>query len=328
LTANNITYAAFGEAMSYWNFFPVNETGWGCIPMWGFGTVERTNVEGIRPGDRFYGYFPFASHLAVEPTHVGANSFVDGAAHRQPMARVYSQYARTSADALYTSDTEAEQMLLRPLFTTAFVIDDMLADNKYYGAKAVILSSASSKTSYASAFLLARRGDIEVIGLTSKANKGFVQSLGCYNRVLAYEELETLPATLPVAYVDVAGNMKVRNAMHRHFGNSLKLDCAVGATNWDQERTPADDNLPGANTTRFFAPTLIAKRTADWGTAGFQQKLLESWRAFLARVTAPQNPWLKVVRASGAEAVAKTYQDVLAGRMPPIEGHILSLSHS
>ena len=328
LTANNITYAAFGEAMAYWNFFPVNDAGWGCIPMWGFGTVERTSADGIAIGDRFYGYFPFASHLMVEPVHAGGSAFVDGAAHRQPMARVYSQYVRTSADALYTPETEAEQMLLRPLFTTAFVIDDMLADNNYYGAKAVILSSASSKTSYATAFLLARRGDIDVIGLTSKANKAFVESLGCYSRVVAYEELTDLPASVPVAYVDVAGNVKVRAAVHRHFGDALKLDCAVGATNWDQDRSATAEDLPGPKTTRFFAPTLIAKRTADWGAAGFQMKLVDAWHAFLARVTAPKNPWLKVVRAFGPEAAAKTYQDVLDGRVPPVEGHILSLSQS
>ena len=42
LTSNNITYAAFGAAMNYWQFFPVageDGAGWGCIPVWGFGRV-------------------------------------------------------------------------------------------------------------------------------------------------------------------------------------------------------------------------------------------------------------------------------------------------
>ena len=30
LTANNITYAAFGAAMNYWQFFPTDDDGWGC----------------------------------------------------------------------------------------------------------------------------------------------------------------------------------------------------------------------------------------------------------------------------------------------------------
>jgi hypothetical protein len=328
LTANNITYAAFGEAMKYWNFFPAPEAGWGVIPVWGFGTVEHTNAEGIAVGERFYGYFPFASHVAVEPTQIGATAFIDGAAHRQPMARIYNQYVRTAADPLYTRDGEAEQILLRPLFTTAFVIDDMLADNAYYGARAVILSSASSKTSYATAFLLARRGDVEVIGLTSTSNAAFVKSLGCYNRVVTYDELAAIPASLPVTYVDMAGNAGLRAAIHHYFGDALKYDCAVGATNWDADRSMSGQPLPGPKTQMFFAPTQAAKRNADWGAAGFQQKLGEAWHAFLTRATAPQNPWLKVVRATGADAAAQTYQDVLAGRAAPAEGHVLSLSQS
>ena len=36
LTSNNITYAAFGDAMNYWNFYPSGQAGWGIIPVWGF----------------------------------------------------------------------------------------------------------------------------------------------------------------------------------------------------------------------------------------------------------------------------------------------------
>ena len=36
LTANNITYAAFGDSMDYWRFFPSAEEGWGVLPAWGF----------------------------------------------------------------------------------------------------------------------------------------------------------------------------------------------------------------------------------------------------------------------------------------------------
>ena len=32
LTANNVTYGAFGDAMRYWDFFPVAEEGWGIGP--------------------------------------------------------------------------------------------------------------------------------------------------------------------------------------------------------------------------------------------------------------------------------------------------------
>ena len=45
-------------------------------------------------------------------------------------------------------------MLLRPLFMTAFLLDDLIADNDCFGARTVVLSSASSKTALSLAFLL------------------------------------------------------------------------------------------------------------------------------------------------------------------------------
>mgnify|MGYP003348760026 CR=1 FL=1 len=58
LTANNITYGAFGDRMGYWRFFPSGEDGWGIIPVWGFATVTASRASGIEPGTRFYGYWP------------------------------------------------------------------------------------------------------------------------------------------------------------------------------------------------------------------------------------------------------------------------------
>ncbi|MDI1364128.1 MAG: DUF2855 family protein, partial [bacterium] len=54
LTANNITYAVFGEAMRYWDFFPAAQ-GFGRVPVWGFATVEASNHPDIAVGQRFYG---------------------------------------------------------------------------------------------------------------------------------------------------------------------------------------------------------------------------------------------------------------------------------
>lgn len=52
LTTNNITYAAFGEAMNYWGFYPA-EAGWGRIPVWGFGSVLESQHPEVPVGERF-----------------------------------------------------------------------------------------------------------------------------------------------------------------------------------------------------------------------------------------------------------------------------------
>src|SRR5262245_23164491 len=64
-TANNVTYGALGEALSYWSFYPTGEADSGCIPVWGFGTVLRSNAPGLTEGDRYFGYWPMASHALL-----------------------------------------------------------------------------------------------------------------------------------------------------------------------------------------------------------------------------------------------------------------------
>ena len=67
LTSNNITYAAFGDAMNYWQFFPTGEDGWGMVPVWGFGEVVRSTHPDMPLGERLYGYYPMASSIVEAP---------------------------------------------------------------------------------------------------------------------------------------------------------------------------------------------------------------------------------------------------------------------
>ena len=326
LTANNITYAAFGEAMSYWQFFPTGEDGWGSIPVWGFGSVMQSMHPGVAVGERLYGYWPMASAAVLQPDRLSPERFTDAAAHRAELPAVYNQYFRTAADALYTAGTEDTQALLRPLFITSWLIDDFMADNAFFGAKTMLLSSASSKTAYGTAFQLAQREGIEVVGLTSASNKAFCESLGCYDRVLAYEELDSLPPDMPCVYIDFAGNGGLRHAVHTRF-TDLKYSASIGGTHVEQlAASGAGKNTPGPRATLFFAPAQIKKRTAEWGGAEFGRRMVAAWHAFVAKVTAPETPWLRAEHHHGAQAVEAAYADVLAGKGDPRIGRILSLS--
>jgi hypothetical protein len=320
-TSNNVTYAAFGDAMAYWNFFPAAE-GWGRIPVWGFGDVVRSACDGVKVGERLYGYFPMSSHVVMQPGRIGAGGFVDALAHRQAMHPLYNQYLRTSADPMYEVERESEIALLRPLFVTSFMLDDFLADNDFFGARTVVLSSASSKTAYGLAFLLAQRGQAqcEVIGLTSPGNVSFTEGLGCYHRVVTYDQIASLPNQTPVVYVDMAGNGKLRSMLHHHFNHNMKYSCAVGGTHWDQ--LEGEGRLPGARPTLFFAPAQIKKRAADWGPNGVTERLGVAWRQFME----PLGTWMTVHHGRGSAAVTRVYEDMLSGRARPDQGHILSLS--
>ena len=323
LTSNNITYAAFGDAMNYWQFFPTGEAGWGIVPVWGFGTVLQSLHPGVAVGERLYGYWPMASEAVLQPDRVSPSGFSDAAPHRASLHALYNQYLRCNADPFYTAGTEDAQALLRPLFITSWLIDDFLADNDFFGARTMLLSSASSKTAYGTAFQLAQRRGIEVVGLTSAGNRAFCESLGCYSRVLAYEDLAQVPGDTACVYVDFAGNAGLRGQIHTRFAN-LKYSCSIGGTHVEQLGGAKD--LPGPRPTLFFAPAQVKKRQGEWGAAELGKKLVQAWQAFRARACDPAAPWLTVEHHRGADAVQAAYAQVLAGRGDPRTGHVLSLA--
>ena len=323
LTANNITYAAMGEMLQYWQFFPSGEAGWGIVPVWGFATVVQSLHPGIAVGERLYGYWPMATQAVLSPQRVNAAGFSDGAPHRAGLHAVYNHYLRTSADPFYRADTEDVQALLRPLFITSWLIDDFLDDQQFFGARRLLLSSASSKTAYGTAFQLAQRAGLEVIGLTSPGNAAFCESLGCYHRVVTYDALESqIDGATPGIYIDFAGSVGLRQRIHAHF-TGLAYSCAVGASHV-QDLGGAGD-LPGPRPVMFFAPAQVKKRHGDWGAQGLNDRLVAAWNRFSAAVQAPPTPWLAVQQHQGPEATQALFLAVLAGQSDPRAGHIATL---
>jgi Protein of unknown function (DUF2855) len=318
LSTNNITYAAFGDAMSYWSFFPA-EQGWGRMPVWGFAQVSASRAEGFDEGTRFYGYLPPSSELLVTPGRIGAQGFVDLAPHRAALPAAYNSYARTDTDPVYDAGREDQQMLLRPLFFTSWLIDDFLRESDLFAAETVVLSSASSKTSSALAFLLSQDGGPEVLGLTSARSLDFARGLSVYDAVLDYEDLDSLPRGRAV-YVDMAGNAAVRERVHSHFGSELAHSAVVGATHLDGMGA-VPDSLPGPRPTFFFAPDRVAKRGAEWGRAGLEQRLADAWHPYVEWT----DGWLSVIHGEGAEDLQRAYLDLLDGRVDPAAAHVLSL---
>jgi hypothetical protein len=317
-TANNITYAVLGDRLKYWQLFPAPE-GFGNVPVWGFGEVIASKHPAIAAGETLFGYFPMSTHLVIEAADVSKRGLRDAAAHRQGVAPVYNAYARVSGNPAFTGKQGDYQALLRPLFMLSFLVDDFLAENEFYGAKRVMLSSASSKTAYGLAHLVHARG-IRVIGLTSAGNSEFVKSLGCYDDVVTYDRVNSMAADLPVAYVDMAGNSSLREQLHRHFGEHMKYSGRVGLTH---RSTAADEpELPGAKPSWFFAPDQIRKRAKEWGPGGVDMRFGAAWSGFVPRL----DQWVKVSESHGPAAVQRAYLDTLNGRVPPDQGLILSLT--
>lgn len=323
-TANNISYAVTGDVLGYWQFFPAGH-GQGIVPVWGFADVELSRCDGVEVGERLYGYYPMSTHLLVEPQQLGSASFIDGAAHRQGLSVIYNQYIRCAKDPLYHGSSEALQMLLRPLFTTSFLLDGFFEDNQFFAANTIVLTSASSKTALGLGFLLhhnrEKRGiHYQIVGLTSAGNMKFVQGLGCYDKVLGYDQIDELAVDKPTVTVDFTGNAELLSKLHNHLPDSLKYSCLVGATHWDQ-RAGRSKDLAGPSPKMFFAPSHAEKRISDWGGAGFQIRISQVWTEFAGFV----DGWMDVEEGFGADAVETIYHEILAGRVNPQKGYILSM---
>jgi len=319
-TANNITYAVLGDQLKYWQLFPAPEK-FGNIPVWGFGEVIASRHPAIAVGEFLFGYFPMATHLVIEAADVGKRGLRDAAAHRQGVAPVYNAYARVGGDPAFTGRQGDYQALLRPLFMLSFLVDDYLAENEFFGARSVLLSSASSKTAFGLAHLLhTKRQGIKVVGLTSPGNTEFVNSLGCYDEIVTYDRVTSLPSDVAVAFVDMAGNSELRATLHRHFGNQMKYSGRIGLTH--RASSPDEPELPGAKPAWFFAPDQIRKRAKEWGPGGIDTRFGAAWSGFAPKL----DRWLTVTEGHGPDAVRQVYLDTLNGRVPPQQGHILSLA--
>ena len=265
LTANNVTYAVLGESFHYWDFFPPGKgwaPGWGLVPLWGFADVVASAAAGVPVGGRVYGYLPPASHLVVRPGRADARGFRDASPHRAALPSPYNVYALTTGDAAYRGDQEDLLILYRPLFFTSFMLADQLEDNDWFGAEVLVLSSASSKTAYGTAFLLHGKGP-QLAGLTSAGNVAFTESLGCYDRVLPYEAAEQLSPAAATAYLDFAGQRRPPGQDPRPPGRPAGTRVGrrrhpPGAGWRAGARRPADDRLlrprPDAQALRRLGP--------------------------------------------------------------------------
>lgn len=319
LTANNLTYGVFGDALGYWRFFPAPE-GWGRIPVWGFGEVTASGVDGIAPGDRFYGYWPMSTYVTLQADADRAG-FVESSAGRAALPPTYNRYLRAVPAAGFAPEHDDASAVMRPLYLTGWLIAEQLAADGWHGAGAVVLASASSRTAYATAAAIAEReGSPSLIGLTSAGHRAFTEGLGLYDDVLTYDEIATLPVDHPLVLVDMSGSIDVRRQVHEAARDVLRASIMVGATHWEGA-TFTGDGLPGPEPTMFFAPDVAERCAASLGPAEFARRIGTAWAAFAQRLPG----LVDIEHATGADALARAYTALLDGTADPRTGSVFTL---
>ncbi len=312
LTSNNVTYAAMGEGMlGYWDFFPALD-GFGKVPIWGFATVVESNAPDVAVGARFYGYYPLAESLDVIPKKT-QTGFIDTAPHRAPKAALYNIYTDTTADPNYDAAYEPEQTLFRPLYGTGWWAADCIKQGE---AKAVVLSSASSKTALATAHQLRNLGGAEIIGLTSPGNEAYVRDSGLYHRVMLYGDAASLKVEAPATYVDFLGRADLNAVVHRTLGAALTRSIIIGVTDWAAPR--GGEQLPGPKPEFFFVPTYAAERVKA------EPQLMPAMSRDLRAIYPASRAFVTTQRLTGADAIQAAWSRLSAGNVPPRDGLVLS----
>jgi uncharacterized protein DUF2855 len=305
LSANNVTYAALGEQLGYWRLFPAPE-GWGRIPAWGYARVVGSRSPAVGEGQRMFGLVPMGSYLTVRPAPHPVG-FMDAAPHRAELSPVYNQYLSLE------DEGDDAALVMRPLFATAVLLDQVLSERGLGGARTVVLTSASSKTAYGLAHLLRMR-HLETIGLTSGTRRAWVEGLGLYDEVLAYDDVGDLGAPGSTVLVDFAGDRRLVRRLHEQLGDALERSILVGFTH---RQLGADEApLPGPVPEFFFAPDEMVRRGRE-----LARRYAVAWQEF-ARVV---ERTMRIERVTDGDQLVHVYRELLDGRTDPAVGYVVTL---
>jgi hypothetical protein len=314
LTMNSVTYARLGDSeLPFWEAFPVPE-GYGRVPVWAFVRVTHSRNDEIPVGSRFFGFVPIGTHhtVAAQPTSRG---FIDTAPHREFLPIWYRTFQRVpEPDAL-----DDQRTVFRPIFPASFHLAEFingLADED--AIKSVLISSASSRTAIGLADLLARHGDLPIVGLTSAANLDFVAGLGCYDSLACYNELETVSVLAPAVFVDFTGDHRRIAEIYDRFPGALAHTALVGYTHPESVQEPPDLTEPEPQI--FFTPMVEEQTVAEEGEDAFYDRYHDAEQRFLESTTA----WLTIRRQQGPWAIAEVFRALLTGSEPAGVSHLLS----
>ncbi len=306
VTANNVTYAALGDELGDWRIFPSPE-GKGRIPAWGYARVVASRSPALVEGQRVYGVVPMASYFTVRP---GPHrfGFVDMALHRADLSPVYNQYMWV------TGEGDDAELVMRPLFGTSVLLDLRLSEAGLDSAQTVVVTSASAKTAYGLAYLLAER-PAKTIGFTSRDRRAWVEHLGLHDAVLAYDEVDQLGPSEDAVLVDFAGDQRLVCELHERLDERLVRSFSVGFTH----RQTGDEEapLPGPAPEFFFAPEEMKGRGRE-----VAQRYAEAWQGFARLLEGV----LQIRRISEGDELLRVYRDLVEGRTNPATGYVVSLS--
>ena len=215
-------------------------------------------------------------------------------------------------------------MLLRPLFFTSWLIDDQLADDGLTARGPIMISSASSKPAIAAAFQLARRQEVELVGLSLGAQHKLCRGPEDLRPGRPLRPIDEPPERSPATFVDVAGDKSSaprRRLASREEPTSPTV-CRIEISSLGGVRCRCR-NLPGPSPASFSAPDRVVEALeCDRGES--------AWRRRSPRLRTPSAESIEDSHEVGGsissfDALHSSCLAVLEGRMEAQRRHVTSL---
>ena len=314
LSANNVTYAVLGEQFHYWDFSPRPRRG--ARSRSGDSAGRRLEPPRSRRRPPVLRLLPVRQPPRRHPRSRSSGRLQEVSQHRAHLPSPYNTYDDVADDHIDDAHLEHLHALYRPLFWTSFMLADRVIDADPDEKSLVVMTSASSKTAYITAFLLHRAGR-RVVGLRSARNVAFTNALRVYDEVLTYDDVTHLAAE-PTTVLDFLGDDDVDATLSEHLGEHhsrviVGVTGQVAGPDWTLEAI--------ATEAVFFAPTQMKRRLADWGREELERRYQEAWTTFVAEA----DGFVDVVVASGLEALQEGWHEIQAGRVDPRDGMVFTL---
>jgi len=182
-------------------------------PCWGRCKVYRSNHPHIKEGSTYYGFWPMAAYSVRKVCDVDSTGFI--AYHDLPSFTGPKEWLKL----IRMDNTENLYALENyEYWKIGITYVRELQDMNYFGAKRLVISSASSASGQCIAMSLKELDpSLTVVGLTSKRNHQFVKQFSFFDEVYTYEEIKSSPNENKSLYFDALGWESVTQDVFDHF---------------------------------------------------------------------------------------------------------------
>ncbi|MFC4698974.1 DUF2855 family protein [Glaciecola siphonariae] len=190
----------------------VNSARFKTVPCWGQSVVYRSGHPDFKEGQAYYGFWPLSAYSIREIDTQVSNT--DIAYLSLPTFEGPKEWLKIINFEGFTSKVADNYEYIKIGYTFALALRDMDA----YGAKRLVLSSASSTSAQIIAMCVKKlMPDLQIVGYTSQRNLDLVKSFEFFDEVFLYEEIQACPNEKKSLYFDALGDKHASEAIFKHF---------------------------------------------------------------------------------------------------------------